>query len=187
MCTAMVIKPVQPSYIIWIILLWSTLSHAGLAKTTHDLYPKDPEKNCSLCHRPHSNQTQPALWASQGKPGVGTKINYFAITKDEEEICLSCHDGVLAKNICVNIDPKIEETPSLNLEELNNYYKKDLISFGVCEKHYNIVSLFQDQFPGKQCTACHNIHLEQGSRKAGLIKGDLYTKHKICLICHLNQ
>ena len=187
MFTVMVIRLILPGSLIWIILFSSTLSHAGLAKTIHNLYPKDPEKNCALCHKPHSNQTQPALWMTEKKPRAGSRIHYFTMPPEEEAICLSCHDGVLAKDICVNIDPKIEEKPELNLEELNNYYKKDLIGFGTCEKHYNMVSLFPSELPGKQCTTCHNIHLEQNSRKAGLINSDLYTRHKICLICHLNQ
>ena len=128
------------------------------------------------------------MWIQDDKATVGNKATFFTLPVEDNVRCLSCHDGVLAKNICVNIDPKIEEKPALNLEELNNYYKKDLMGFGPCEKHYNLASLFESELPGKRlkCTTCHNIHLEQGSRKSGLISGDLYTRHEICLICHQN-
>jgi predicted CXXCH cytochrome family protein len=161
------------------------LSYAGLKNTKHDIYPHNKEKNCTLCHIPHSDDTQPAQWMDNGTARVGDEIKFFNMSTDEEVICLSCHDGILAEDICVDFNPHFEEKPSeLNLEILFRFYK-EMLQFGTCEKHYKLASYFRSHFPNQlKCTTCHDVHLMDGSRKPGLISNKTYYKHKFCLVCH---
>lgn len=163
---------------------WPDLCQAGVENTKHDLFPHDKERNCNLCHSPHSDKSQPALWISEEKPSIGDKTIFFTPAIEEKVLCLSCHDGIFAKDICAISATEVEE-PGISVE--NIYYRGGgTLFFSTCEKHYNLVSYYRSQFPQQQlkCTTCHDVHFKVGTRKNGLISSKVYFKHKICLICH---
>lgn len=167
-----------------ILLAWPGLSYAGVGETKHNLYKHDKEKNCALCHAPHSGKTKPALWMSENKAQIITKFG--TETQNEEILCLSCHDGVMASDMYIDktLDPEnTEEMLTLPLDM--RYYRIVLLSYNVCEKHYHLLSQYQDQFPKEEikCSLCHDIHSLKLSYK-NLISKKTIKKHKVCLECH---
>ena len=166
------------------------LGYAGVGNTKHDFSHKDQEQNCSLCHPLHTNKAQPFIWKPEDVPADIKKNFYFTLSKEEEVLCLSCHDGILAKDICVILSHEFveEEISLLKLPEINRYYNKRMIFLSTCEKHYNLLSYFQSQLLKQKltCATCHDVHHLRGSSKTGLITGNVYLlfKYELCYNCH---
>jgi len=160
----------------------STYCDAGIRNSKHDfLYKnKDAEELCVLCHVPHTKKAQQALWMKPEKNTV-----FFVIPKNGNLLCLSCHDGILAKNIGTIAEPSRDDKkpPLYDVPKLNMYYNSGGTRFSnTCEKHYNILSA---QFPhmGIRCTTCHDVHHLSSLGRNGLIKKGIY-KSEACRNCH---
>jgi hypothetical protein len=166
--------------------IWPTLCQAGVGHTKHDLCPHEQERNCTLCHIPHTNQSPRAVSPPDDKPADGNKTAFFTLPKAEEVLCLSCHDGVLASDICVIVSHELEGLELSGASDANRYYGGGMLFFDTCEKHYNLLSFYKDQLPDKRlsCSTCHDVHNLKGSLKTGLISGQVYFRHKVCLLCH---
>lgn len=171
-------------YLVVLLWFWPVLCQAGVKGTKHDLFPYDKKRNCSLCHCPHTDKSQPVLWISENKPPIGDKTIFFAPATEEKVLCLSCHDGIFAKDICAIPGTETKNKP--NLSEVNRFYSGGMLFFSTCEKHYYLVSFYRNQLPQQQlkCTTCHDIHYKKDTRITSLISSKVYFKHKICLICH---
>ena len=168
-------------------ICYTHLCWAGIGKTTHDLHLQNKEKNCFLCHIPHTNTSQHAAWIPKNKPMVEKETISFSLPKDEETLCLSCHDGILAKDMCVITDKELEKDAEIFSIPLDKrYFRIGMLSLKRCEKHYYLLSYYQKQFPPEQlkCSMCHDIHRLKDGKMAWLLEGNVFKKFPVCSNCH---
>jgi predicted CXXCH cytochrome family protein len=102
--------------------LWCGDAAAGVADTPHNLVGSgrstvsgavDSAAVCAFCHTPHGGDQSQPLWQRSLKDGGASFATYDSFgrpaNKDVEETgsvsvsCMSCHDGVQALNVTVNV------------------------------------------------------------------------------------
>lgn len=169
-------------FILGILAVYTTVVHAGITGSKHDLSGRDWGTNeiCIFCHTPHNAKMVPnsPLW--NHKVTTATFIMYSSPSlkispepqpRGPSKLCLSCHDGTVA------IDSYGKRTGS--------QFISGSAKLGIDLSNDHPISIYWDHQTvtpggGPSCSKCHGAH--QG--KKPIIDLPFYDRYLECATCH---
>jgi predicted CXXCH cytochrome family protein len=165
----------------------------GIIGSKHDFSrdPKNPRDLCLTCHTPHITAARAPLLDRAPRPSVTVALRqaFGAELSSASLLCLSCHDGVTAKDVYTS------SHATTLAEQLGSYQigSRALSShpigfkYPIAEQKYHSIAVVEAdgriRLPGDrvQCTSCHDPHNTERHPKM-LVKSN--RRSGLCLSCH---
>ncbi len=195
-------KRVARRLVVIVVSVLPLTASAGLRETPHNLSPRrggvaaagrsvpmsGRDDLCFFCHTPHSAAAQRGLWNQELAPVI-YKLYESSTTQAQVQqptgssrLCLSCHDGVIAKggikgdaDSTLGTDLSDDHPVSFVYDQSLATRRRELVSPSSLTGNVRL-----DDTRQMQCTSCHDAHLDRHPKF--LVTDPAYSG--LCVTCH---